>query len=303
MTDRKTKDKRSIPLRSPGETVNPQATRPSQLLFDEVKRLEDLEVEKPNNEKLGTQIENFGYPTIENLGTLVPKNEIRVPKSMGDLGTKVPKNKKLGTQKYEKVKNYQKYEKARSTISVHVRADEAIFKKIQHFLVENKKEFPTMKEFFEMSAGLLIDTFGYPNNKSLGTLVPHDDRRMKMLYKSRDFIINLYLAYNSIFNELSAAKGKAIWAARWSPRDDEAAYRYNEISPVVIELGILQTQIQKGFGTSRIQTFKYYTDEIEKVLTSGVSDEMLTTILEYHRTIWTNQTKRKVDLEFLKKQD
>ena len=135
----------------------------------------------------------------------------------------------------------------------------------------------------------------------LDSLIAQDDRRLKMMFKTKVFIINLYLRYNSIFNEIAAGGGKK-WSARWSPRDDESAQRYNDLPPAIIELGILQTQIQKGFRTSRIQTFKYYTDEIEKVLASGVSDEMLNTILIYHRQIWKNQTGREVDLSFLEKQ-
>lgn len=327
MTKRKVQEKRSIPLRSPGESVNPQATRPSQLLFDEVKRLEDLEKEivkfghpkennldtqninlldtqindngNPKNKNLDTQAKVFGHPKNKNLGGLQPKNDIWTPKKSDDLGGLQPKNKNLDTQKSEKTKDYQKYEKARSTSSVHIRADMGIVKQIQHFLVENKKEIPTMKEFFEMSAMLFMNTFGHPENKNLGGLQPYDDRRLKMMFKTTPFIINLYLRYNSIFNEISAANGKGNWVARWSPRDDEAAQRYNEINLEIIELGIIQTQINKGIGQGKIQTFKYYTDEIEKVLASGVSDEMLKTILQYHRQVWKGQTKREVDLSFL----
>lgn len=79
------------------------------------------------------------------------------------------------------------------------------------------------------------------------------------------------------------------------PRDDEAAMRYNEISPAIVELGIIQTQINKGFGSNRIQTFKYYIDEIETILASGVSDIMLLTVLEYHRQVWTKQTGKIID--------
>jgi hypothetical protein len=159
-----------------------------------------------------------------------------------------------------------------------------------------------LREFYERAAVHLLNFLDTQNLGSLGAETPLDDRRLKMLYKTKPFIINLYLRYNSIFNEFSTAGGKK-WTARWSPRDDEVAVRYNDVEPAIIELGILQTQIQKGFGSSRIQTFKYYTDEIEKVLVSGVSDEMLDTILKYHRQLWKNQTGREVDLSFLIAED
>src|SRR5437868_15340716 len=97
-------------------------------------------------------------------------------------------------------------------------------------------------------------------DSNLDIWIAQDDRRLKMMFKCKPFIINLYLRYNSIFNELSTRQEKK-WTARWSPRDDEAGQRYNDISPAIVELGILQTQLNKGFGESRIQTFKYYTDE------------------------------------------
>ena len=129
----------------------------------------------------------------------------------------------------------------------------------------------------------------------LDSLIALDDRRLKMLFKTKPSIINLYLRYNSIFNELSGSK----WAAKWSPRDDETAGKYNEVLISIVELGIIHTQLNKGIGAGKIQTFKYYTDEIEKVLISGVSDEMLETILQYHRQMWKNTTNREIDLEFL----
>ena len=351
MAEKKTKSKtkREIPLRSGGEAVDINLHRPSALLFQEVKRLEDLnnikkdsiefptlnelgtqqimignptdekletqptkvgnptklglgtqqkKLGNPTDEILGSQPEEVGNPIEKKLGTNAPNQEGWVPNSSPELGTNVPKNKKLGTQQLKTTEEYRKYEKARPTTSLHIRAESSIVKRAQHFIIENKKEVPTMRDFFELAATKLMDEFGNPTNLELGTNPPIDDRRLKMLYKTKPFIINLYLRYNSIFNELAESGGKK-WAARWSPRDDESAHRYNEVPPAIVELGILQTQVQKGFGSSRIQTFKYYIDEMEKVLASGVSDEMLTTILQYHRQLWKNQTGREVDLKFL----
>ncbi len=276
------------------ETQNNTFGNPNKALLE----TQNLEFGNPTGNNLETQSKIIGDPKIPDLGTIAPKDEIRAPKAESDSGTIKPKEKNLGTQNSKTTEAYRKYEKARSTASLHIRADETIVKRAQHFIVENKKDIPTMREFFELAATLLMDEFGNPKNSNLGANTPYDDGRLKMMFKTKPFIINLYLRYNSVFNELSTAGGKK-WAARWSPRDDEAAVRYNDIPPAILELGILQTQLQKGFGTSRIQTFKYYTDEIEKVLVSGVSDEMLVTILTYHRQLWTNQTGREVDLGFL----
>jgi hypothetical protein len=132
----------------------------------------------------------------------------------------------------------------------------------------------------------------------LDSLIALDDRRMKMLYKSKSLIINLYLAYNTIFNEF--AGGKSNWKPRWTPRDDEAAQKYNDADISLVELGIIQTQINKGIGQGRIQTFKYYTDEIENFLQAEINSETARTILEVNRKMWKNQMGgREVELNFL----
>jgi hypothetical protein len=333
------KEKRSIPLRSPGETVNTTNARPSQLLFSEVKRLEDLENQntqehienlgaqtplnldaqnenkvtpkkkssgRPTSKSLDAQSDNtrapkadeLGRPEDNSLGVLTPKTQIWAPKNTFDLGVKTPKEKNLGAQKLENPADWKKYENNRSTSRLALRPNTEILRKFKVFCAEKDLG---MTEFFEIS-GLRFIELDAQSKDDLGVLTPLDDRRMKMMFKSRPFIINLYLRYNAIFNEMAGdAKGK--WTGRWTPRDDEAAHRYNEIDPMIVELGIIQTQTNKGFGQGKIQTFKYYVEEIEKVLVSGVSDEMLATILQYHRQIWRNQTKREIDLGFLAEND
>ncbi len=120
-----------------------------------------------------------------------------------------------------------------------------------------------------------------------------------MLYKTKPFIINLYLRYNAIFNELSTQSGVSKWKARWTPRDDEVAKKYNEQDSRTIELGIIQTQTNKGLGQGRIQTFKYYADEVENIMMQDLSSEMLETILNYHRQVWQRWTGKEIDLSFL----
>jgi len=251
--------------------------------------------ETPNGLKVGR-------PTDELLGVKTPNNESWTPNSTKELGVKTPNNNKLDAQLAEKPNKKEKrkiWESHRTTDRLALRPNTEILRKFKLFCVEKNLN---LTEFFEM-AGLKLIELDAQQVEKLGVLTPLDDRRLKIMFKSRPLIINLYLRYNSIFNELTTADDGKKWSARWTSRDDEAAVRYNNVSATIVELGILQTQIQKGFRTSRIQTFKYYTDEIEKVLTSGASDEMLETILKYHRQLWTNQTGREVNLEFLEKNE
>ena len=257
---------------------------------------------RPNTITLGAQspktvtpkMEISGRPKEQTLDVKAPKKQVWAPKEDENLGVKTPKEKSLGAQKSVKPEGWQKYEGKRSTSRLALRPNEEILRKFKIYCAEKGLG---MTEFFEI-AGLRFIDLDAQSEESLGVLTPIDDRRMMMMFKSRPFIINLYLKYNSIFNEISGEK-KGKWTGRWTPRDDEAARRYNEIDPKIVELGIIQTQTNKGFGQGKIQTFKYYTEEIEKVLNSGVSDEMLETILQYHRKIWKNRTNVEIDLSFL----
>lgn len=266
--------------------------------------------ENPNQEKLDSQniipgnpskntsaIRSIftGDPNLKILDSKISKQTSRLSKNETNLDSKISENKNLDIQNTEKKHNWQKYEKTRKSKGVFLRTNDEITKKFKQFCIGQDWEF---SEGTEIAWSRLMDDLAIQNIDSLDSLIAQDDRRLKMLYKTKPLIINLYLRYTAAFNEISQGSGKN-WNAKWLPRDDNAAYKYNDLEPSIVELGILQTQIQKGFGSSRIQTFKYYIDEIEKVLNSGVTDEMLETILNYHRQIWKNQTGKDVDLSFL----
>ncbi len=261
------------------------------LLDTQVPTIPDTQKEKLNTLK----VNNSGHPENKISGAQAPKVKTETPRTKNITGAQTPRKDSVV---HSKNQEWRKYDKVRSTVRVNLHIDKGIDKKVRQYCMIDAQPKVELREFYEQAALHFLSFLDTQNSGSLGVQAPLDDRRLKMLYKTKPYIINLYLRYNSIFNELAESGGKK-WAARWSPRDDESAHRYNEIPPAIVELGILQTQVQKGFGSSRIQTFKYYTDEIEKVLASGVSDEMLGTILQYHRQLWKNQTGREVDLEFL----
>jgi hypothetical protein len=255
------------------------------------------------NKSLGTQDnlldtpkqENSGHSTSETLSAETPKKDFNAPRKVADLDTQAPKTKNSG---HSKNNNWRRYDQARSTVRVNLHISREIDKKVRQYCLVDANPKVELKEFYEQAALHYLDYLDTQNITSLGAEAPLDNRRLKILFKTQPPIINLYLAYNAVFNELSGAQ-KGKWAARWTPRDDAAAQRYNDLSLQIIELGIIHTQINKGFGQGKIQTFKYYTEEIEKVLTSGVSDEMLDTVLKYHRQIWKNSTNREIDLRFI----
>lgn len=248
----------------------------------------------PNNQNTDIQTKNIGNPPLPQTDILISKTSKRISKKNEDLDSKISEDQNLDSQNDKEKSEWRKYEQKRKSKGVFLRTNDEITKKFKQFCIGQDWEF---SEGTEIAWNRLMNDPDIQSSSGLDSLIAHDDRRLKMLYKTKPFIINLYLQYNSVFNEISTGGKK--WTAKWSPRDDESGVRYNDILPEIVELGILQTQIQKGIGTGRIQTFKYYLDEIENVLSSGASDEMLKTILQYHRQIWEKQTRREVDLSFL----
>lgn len=269
----------------------------------------------PEVDKSDTQTANLGHPEVNNIDTQknitrhpenktlvtqAPRKEPEAPRKESILDTQTSRHKKTG---HSKNANWKQYEKKRTTVRVNLHISEEIDRKVRQYCMINAKPKVELKDFYERAALYYLDILDTQNITSLGAEAPLDDRRLKMLYKTKPFIINLYLRYNAIFNEISAASAKTSWSARWTPRDDEAARKYNETDARIIELGILQTQTNKGIGQGRIQTFKYYVDEIENVLLSEVGTEMLETILQYHRQVWTRWTGREIDLSFLSRKE
>jgi hypothetical protein len=251
-------------------------------------------------DNLDTQKKYNRHPENKFLVTQAPRNRTEAPRKETVSGAQAPENKKSG---HSKNANWKQYEKKRTTVRVNLHISEEIDRKVRQYCMINAKPKVELKDFYERAALYYLDILDTQNITSLGAEAPLDDRRLKMLYKTKPFIINLYLRYNTIFNEISAASAKTNWSARWTPRDDEAARKYNGTDPRIVELGIIQTQTNKGIGQGRIQTFKYYVDEIENVLLSEVGTEMLDTILQYHRQIWTRWTGREIDLSFLSKEE
>ncbi len=254
----------------------------------------------PEGHNMDIHSDIIGYPTDTDKDILISKNEKRISNKQKSLDIQISKEPSPDIQTDPKKANWKKYEPQRRAKGVFLRTNDDLTVRFKQFCIGKGWDFSygTELAWNKLMSDLDIQTSG-----DLDSLIALDNRRLTMMFKSKPFIINLYLAYNSIFNEISDRTTKGKWAARWSPRDDEAAVRYNEIHPNIVELGIIQTQMNKGFGQSKIQTFKYYIDEIEKVLSSGVTDELLGTILGYHRTVWKNTTKREVDLSFLDKSE
>ena len=312
--DNTRKRRRVIPTRQPGAIINPIYDNPADDLFAEafgnktentghpVIEIVDTQSEKSqtpsdkitghsvNNpldtQQLRTQIsskEYTGHPEQKILDTFAPSIADDAPSKSKNSGAKTPSKKQTGHSRNE---NWKAWEKTRSTIRVNLHIDKELDKKVRRYCLESDPRVE-LREFYERAAVLLLDT---QSSKELGAFAPLDDRRLMTLYKTKPFIINLYLTYNSIFNPKS----------KWSVRDDEAGFSLNDVDLRIIELGIMQTQANKNF-TGKINSFGYYLPEIENFISLNMPEDALQVMLDINRRNWNNRTGKLVDLSFLEK--
>ena len=252
--------------------------------------LRSLSKKREASQNLDAQSKNIGRPNTKNLDVLTPKEIIWTPKNkakMSDLDVLTPKENNLDAQIINNSRKWVKYESQRKTDRLSLRPNAAILHKFKVFCAEKKL---TLTEFFEIAGQKLID-LDAQTPENLGVLTPYDDRRLDILYKTNARIINLFLEYNKIFNEKTD----------WKPKDDAVGVKYNEVDWRTIELGIIQTQanILEGESGTKVERFKYYTREIDKIIALGYSEQMLAAVLEIHRRRWREITGNEVDLKFL----
>lgn len=252
----------------------------------------------PNNDALDSQMENVGYPKPESLESQV--REVGNP-AADNLAIKletaennnsgraknIAKPKSLDSQKSDETGKWAKYDKARATETVFIRAGADIINDVKHFNIDNGL---SMREFFELSATAYIEDFGKPKPGDLARNIALDDRRLKIRFKTEERIINLYETYNRVFSPKTL----------WSPTDDRLGVVYNEIDLGVIEMGIIECQVNKleSDPECKINSFKYYRQQINRYLDYNGS-KILQGMVEIGRKRWRQATGREVDLNFL----
>lgn len=151
------------------------------------------------------------------------------------------------------------------------RISEATYQRIKHFLVDHNLE---QQEFAELSAIHFMDAVESHQTQKPNSKLASDDRDMMILFKTNPSIINLYLQYNP--------------ENRWKPADDYEGQRYKDRDIRLIEVGIIQTQFNARF--KKINSFKYYTTEIDIALETPLSEETIEIMLKHGRRRWKEAT-------------
>lgn len=143
--------------------------------------------------------------------------------------------------------------------------------RIKHFCVEHDLE---QQEFAELAAIHFMEAVDSQRAEKVDSMLSLDDRELMILFKTEPSIINLYLRYNP--------------ENRWKPADDYEGVRYNGRDIRLIEYGIIQTQFNARF--KKINSFKYYTTEIDMAFEVPLAEETIDVMLKHGRRRWEAAT-------------
>lgn len=242
----------------------------------------------PNNKNLDSQENIIGYPADNILDSKIAKESDWIAKKSADLDSKIAKSEKLDSQTSEKTKDWKKYDTKRKSKGTFLRTDDDLTKRFKQFCIGKDWDFSYGTE---LAWNKLMADLDSQKGSELDILIALDDRRMKMIFKTKSSIINLYLRYNAIFNSNT----------KWKTKDDETASQFNDMYLEIVELGIIQAQINKyqSDPTGSINSFKYYKQEIENFARLGMDEKTLQMILEINRKNWSNLLGKTINLDFL----
>lgn len=243
----------------------------------------------PVSQTLDIQENYSGYPNNETSDIKISKPTLRIAGKPDKPAIKISKEKKSDIQKTQKKSEWKKYETTRSRKGIFLRIDNEIIKKFKQFCIDKELEF---SEATEMAWLRFMETLDSRKAEGLDSLIALNNKQLKMMWKTKPVIINLYFAYNRFFSS----------KLRWSAKDDNNAAVFNDTDPRIVELGILQTQgnlLAEGKSDTSINGFLYYTSEIKRFLMYEDSPEMLDAILKINRENWKKLSGREADLGFL----
>jgi hypothetical protein len=149
----------------------------------------------------------------------------------------------------------------------HFRIPPELDEKFRMFRAKRRLD---LQEFYQLAGAHFLECVDAHEGENVDALASHDDRDKMILFKTQPPIINLYLRYNP--------------ENRWKPTDDFEGQRYNGKDVRLIEIGIIQTQFNARF--KKINSFKYYTTEIDIALETPLADDTIEIMLAQGRRRW-----------------
>lgn len=196
-----------------------------------------------------------------------------LPTTTPEPAIQVAKSRRVDSHRKKRVDSRKGDRHRGDKVPFNNRISEVTYQRIKHFLVDHDLE---QQEFAELSAIHFIDVVESHHNEKSDSTLSLDERDQMILFKTQPLIINLYLQYNP--------------ENRWKPADDYEGQRYNDKDIRLVEIGIIQTQFNARF--KKINSFKYYTVEIDAALEVPLSDETIDIMLKQGRRRWKEATSQ-----------
>lgn len=207
-------------------------------------------------------IQDSQLPPASMLSTPTPKPASRLSTS-----------KKVDSHRKKQVDSRKGDRHKSDKVPFNNRISEATLNRIKHFCLNHNLE---QQEFAELSAIHFMDVVESHQPEKPASELALDDRDMMIMYKTSPSIINLYLQYNP--------------ENRWKPADDYEGVKYNDVDVRIIEIGIIQTQFNARF--KKINSFKYYTTEIDIARDTPLANETIDIMLKQGRRRWSEATSK-----------
>jgi hypothetical protein len=221
--------------------------------------------------QLSTAAASQHTPNPESQHATISDNQIP-PASLLSTGarepaSKIAKPRKADSHRRKQVDSRKGDRHRGDKIPFNNRLSEATVSRIKHFCLDHNLE---QQEFAELAAIHFMEVVDSQKLEKPASQLALDDRELMILFKTTPTIINLYLQYNP--------------ENRWKPADDYEGQRYNEKDIRLIEIGIIQTQFNARF--KKINSFKYYTTELDIALETPLTDETIEIMLKQGRRRW-----------------
>jgi len=216
-----------------------------------------------------------GRPLLQEVDARPDSVDAKTPTSASKVDAKTPAKAKRGRQARRSVDAHKKDRHNMDLVRQHFRLDPSVDEQFRLFRAKHNLE---LQEFYEMAGVHYLECVDAHKEGSADALASPDDRDLMILFKTHPTIINLYLQYNP--------------ENRWRPADDYEGQHYNDRDIRLIEVGIIQTQFNARF--KKINSFKYYTTEIDIALETPLTNETIEIMLKQHRRRWQEATGREL---------
>lgn len=218
-------------------------------------------------------VEEIRRPQSEPIDASQKPVDAKTPTTISRVGAKTPTRRKSRRPQSKTPGVYPADRHVGDRVRQHFRVASDLDERFRLFRAKHKLE---LQEFYELAGVHFIECVDANKQLGVDANASLDDRGKMILFKTEPSIINLYLQYNP--------------ENRWKPADDYEGIRYNGKDIRLIEVGIIQTQFNARF--KKINSFKYYTTEIDIALETPLTEETIEIMLKQGRRRWREATGR-----------